>query len=1433
MAKEINTKIVLSINSKEIDGSFDGLKKTVKKFSDELRKLKPGTKEFIDKAAELKEVKEHFEKVKKEIDFVNGKTKEAKNSIYSYRNEIKQLTTELNKTEVGTVKFKQLSNQINSLKEKLNEAQTATKGLQVVVEETGTKSNRVFSFLRNSLFRLGDVAVGIFQTQVIGGFHNQLSKTTTELLKVSDAMADVQKTTGMALSEVKELWDEFDNFNTRTKKIDLLKIAEEGGRLNVPKEQMAAFVQEIDKVFVALGDSYEGGLQQIVGDIGKMKNLFKETNEQDYATAINGIGSALNELAANGVASEKNIAGFTLRVGALPDALKPSIDKVLGLGAAFEESGVDAQIAASGYSNFVKVAGENLQSFAYSMNISYAEAQKLFNENPEEFFLRFAEGMRGVPAEQTAKIFDSLKIGTLEVQKAVGAAANRTDEFRAAMARAGVAMEDANSLNDEFNKKNNNAAAIWEKIKNTISDTFTKTQVLEWFEVAIGVLGWFTGVTKEAGDGVTEFKNRLIVFSKIIITVITSLLSYKLALTVIALASKNVTQQTILYNLVVKTQTGITKVAKGVTYLFAAAKAKLTGNTIRATAAMRAFNIALKSNPWGVIASAVITLGTAFYAFYENTEKVTVKVKELRREQKLSADEQKAINKQMAHDVSELKNKVDPLVRILNDKNKSLIERKKAYQSLIQISPDFIGTVDKEYMATMRLGTAYGKLIDKIGTLAKKRAIESLTSEKHEELIKLEAENDVLQAEQQENLYKMSGILPGNKWAVVKNIPKLKPEEENKLINRNKEIDIKLNNNRKKIENLNQDIGNLNHTIKTRYADVYDDKKNDIITSNTIAPTSGGKTNRPAKDEASKKEQERKKDLEQSQSALEKARKEEIRIAQNLADEKLKILEENEDSEIKAQETAHHKEITNLKEQGNEMIKTIHELDEKLKNAKTDEAKKNYEDALNKEWEAVEKHNDLILQSEITHEKKISEIKSKYALQRHKKQVDEKQKEIELAFQKKETEIQNITSLEEAKKALLAQNHLVLTKEELRNIQTLEDAKKALREAAVREILAKEIAVMEEQKAKLKELLSDPKISPEALKKLREELEEVDSVLVRMKGQLQQKKGEDAQKAAQEENQRKKSIDILGFSAKDWEDMWANFDTTEGKIKGVIMATQALSNAFQRFARLQQALNEKEMKTFSKNQDEKKKKLLIQLNRGYISQEEYHKGIQKMEEETAEKKRQIQDRAARAEKAASLMSAIAGTASAVVGALGMKPWTPANFALAGIVGALGAVQVATIAAQPIPEFAEGGFTGLGSGKPDRTGFRPVGIVHENEYVTPKWMLQNPVVADVVDWMESIRTGRINLPKGYADGGHVINKHSNSEDTNNESLFSNHQPQTDYIVELIALLYDVKDFLLYLKENGVEAWMVEDAENGKRIKRTIKKFEKIENKNRIR
>ena len=77
-----------------------------------------------------------------------------------------------------------------------------------------------------------------------------------------------------------------------------------------------------------------------------------------------------------------------------------------------------------------------------------------------------------------------------------------------------------------------------------------------------------------------------------------------------------------------------------------------------------------------------------------------------------------------------------------------------------------------------------------------------------------------------------------------------------------------------------------------------------------------------------------------------------------------------------------------------------------------------------------------------------------------------------------------------------------------------------------------------------------------------------------------------------------------------------------------------------------------------------------------------------LEEKQAAEEGKIKKKQAKQDKAMRIMEAVMGTASAIVSALAVAP--PLGFVLAGIVGGLGAAQIAAIASTPIPALAEGG-----------------------------------------------------------------------------------------------------------------------------------------------
>lgn len=1382
MAKQqISSQVVLDIKDKGVKDSFTYINKEVKKLTKELKNLPVGTEEFNNKAKELAEAREQFDRVKTEIDRVNGKLKESEGFW-----------------------------------------------------------GRLQSKISGFGLTFSDIAAGLVGIKV--------GQTAQDLLKISDAMADVRKTTGLALDEVKNLWDAFDEMDTRTSKIDRLKIAEVGGRLGVPKEELESFVKEVDKAYVALGDSFEGGLENVVDSLGKIKGLFNDTKGKDYATAINEVGSALNELAAAGTASEGNISDFALRVGALPDSVKPSASAVLGLGAAFEESGIDSQVAASGFSNFIKVAGENIESFAKSMQISVEEAKKLYNEKPEEFFLRFAKGMKGVEGTQAIKIFDSLKINSLEVQKAVGAAANRTEEFSEALKRSKNAMEDANSLNKEFAVKNNNSAAIVDKLKNAFDDLFTKSNILNFFDGLIGAIGWITGASATASDGVNELKNRMKLAWDILKVISVAILGYNASLIIARVSEEGLTKAKWLSVVADKANLAYLFLKRTATMLYQVTLGLLTFNLERVTEATKAFNVATKANPLGIIITLAVTAYTAYKTLASETKILTENTKEFN-------EALKAENQAIGKEISDLK----ILYNTATDTNKNYNERLDAVHKLQENYPSYFGNIKDEIIMNGKAQSSYEALTTSIRASAKARAAKAILDKreaerisKEEELRKrIEAKNvEIKNAKKKKGNQTIDNTSSSfleigfgrDEGGVSENITvdhdtklHVLKQQRDELIKEQKTLQKEWN---KQDKNL-IDIFNENQKIAENYKNITStDTPNVVVPDTNKSKKNKTKTNNEKDHSLENSENERKKSLED----LSKYDKLRLDLERKYQDEKAIIVAESKEKEKDDEKTRHDRELENIQLENNEKLREIKKINEDIdklekekSKTKDPKAKKNYSEAIDNKKkeiaiinELIAKNNNIKEQMEQTHQFRLKKIDEKYAMQEIEQTLEKNRRDTDDQIMKREEEIQQITTMEEAKIALSKLSYLKLTDQELKGIKTLEDAKKALREDANREALEMQLKMLEEEQALLNEQLKDS--TGEAAEKLKANLSEIKGKILQVKGALQNGEENDQKKVQEEKDTAKGKVDLLGFSAKEWEDTFKNLDTTAEKINAVSVAVKAMSNAFSQYAEYQKSLNERDLRNFTRYQERKKKALVKQLNEGYINQEQYAKSLEELERERLNKESEMQYKEAKMQKVIRIADAISATALGVANSL--KVGGPAGIVLASLVGALGAVQVGIISSQPLPEkqsYATGGYTGNGYGQPDTSGYRPAGIVHEGEYVTPKWMLQNPVVADTISWMESIRTGRAKEPSyssnGYSEGGLV--NYTNSASAN-MGVSGGNQAETNQQME--PLLQDLRSLISDLKREGVSAYMVADAENGKQIRQAIKSFEKIQDRN---
>lgn len=234
--------------------------------------------------------------------------------------------------------------------------------------------------------------------------------------------------------------------------------------------------------------------------------------------------------------------------------------------------------------------------------------------------------------------------------------------------------------------------------------------------------------------------------------------------------------------------------------------------------------------------------------------------------------------------------------------------------------------------------------------------------------------------------------------------------------------------------------------------------------------------------------------------------------------------------------------------------------------------------------------------------------------------------------------------------------------------------------------------------------------------------------------------------------------ELFGVSQEKWNQLFANIATGKAGTEDLLTALSGIGGAAQEgFKLASQAIaltaakEQQDFKRYQKDNEKKKKALKSRYDAGLMSQEQYNARVEEMEAEEEARREEMEIKQAKRSKALSLSQAIIQTSLAVMKTFAEWGGWPAGVAPAAIMTALGAAQIAMIAAQPIGA-EEGGFVNTRraqDGKafkarlsPDKRGFvsSPTVLVGENggEYVIPADGLRNPTLLPFVATMEEAR-----------------------------------------------------------------------------------------------
>lgn len=1435
--EEIKLSIVINGNPAQkqlldLEKSTRALTEQKKALQIELRR----TEQSLGKESqEYKNLQLAIKKVNGEIDNNKATMKELQNQIGITGLTMAQLTQKAIMLKMTLRNLVPGSADYVRYQQELNQVNTRIGELNGRATQAGFSIGRIADGF-NRYAALGASVLGFFAGMVVS-----VQKIIDLNGKLSDAQSNVMKTTGMTKKEVDDLTKSFGVLQTRTSRIDLLGIAETGGRLGIAKEDIQDFVKVMDKASVALGDSFEGGPEIVAEKLGKIKGLYGELQDTNVEFAFNAVGSAMNDLGAAGAASEQNIADFATRIGSMPEAFKPSIAEALALGAAFEESGLTAEIAATNYSKVITIAAGNASGFAQVMGKSKKEIENLINTKPNEFFLQFANSIKNLSGTDLAKVLDSLKLNDAQVKQVLGAAGKNVDMFRNKIDLASKSLADGTSLTNEFEIKNNNLAATLEKIKKTVSSWFSSEEFVKWLEVGVTWFAKFIGATEDADGNIVKWKNTLVNTAKIIAIVIAGMVSYRATLQLVAFWSNTLTSSTALLNLAQKANAltgGLLKtIYLGLKYAFYA----LTIQTEKAIVAQNAFNMASKMNPIGLVVGLIMAAAAAYVAFNKEVSIATkneTNLKEVREKANVAMEDEKS--------------KLMQLIAIAKDESQSKKTRLDAIKKINEIHPEYLKGITLESINTMEASKA---IQEYLGWLDKKYMKEAFASKKGdlrkeindkkydpEERYGTSIFNDrkidylkIYEAEQKalmnltneerkhwsfiQGLRKDENAIKNEELTYYKATKNLS-EEENKLLNQKNYSPSELRGYLNYRKGINESLLQFNDLsqeeakfIKSN-ADLYV-----AATTTEETTTTGGGTG----DDDKKKE----KKYDDSYLDDEKRRQKELyELQMKNEEERINLFKDGYLKESLLENLHHADKLQKLQNNLSEQIELQSKLEKDIVAAEKAGDTAKATSLKNQLADTIEIQKQI--GSQVEHEQKMhllrmATIQEKGGMQ----EVDKLKEKYEREKQLRETAF-----LEEMASLSLSE----------------EEKEKRKKEFQERELQMEE-AMLKEQINLLNKMIDDVNfegidfslLSPEDEEKLRIQIEAIQNAIAKLKAA---KSGEEEDGAQEIDLGLGGDVDILGFSQDQWENFFKNIEQGTIGVQTMQMAVQAMQGIWSEYDKYMTASENASLKKYEKNQDARKRALKKQLDQGQINQVQYKRKVEEMDQELERKKAEIEYKQAKRKKTMDIVNTVINTAVAIMQAYSQLGPIGGTVA-AVLIGTLGALQIATIAKQPLPArgYEEGLYPDYVTRSQDGKVFKSSGtskmqtglyskpriLVGEGPGDMPEMVIDKRAFAQISPETKGALFRELRGIKGFENGYYKDNVfYTGASGGYGAAPIGS---DSEYIKLMLAVVAENTSVMKELKESGVIAYFSKDYREMKKLQEELDKFKALKEKSK--
>lgn len=467
--KEDISRVRLFVDGKQGINELGKLEMQAKELKVDLKHAKRNTDEYINTNKKLNKVNNRIKEVRQQL----GITGMTMGQLIRYQ---KELNREIvHGTTSGTQRYKELKAELTQVNAVLRNQRA---------ELNGTKG--FFAGLGKEIKQFGLLALGYLGANAL---FSQVQSLIDGSAKLSDELADVQKTTGLTDIQMEKLSQTLNSMNTRTPRGELRGLAEIAGRLGIQgTKDIEGFVSAADKINVALGDAL-GDPEKVMRELGKLTETFGVRQEFGIEGALLKVGSAINELGMASTANEGYLVEFSKRLGGIAPLAGISIENVLGLGATLDSLGQTSEVSTTALSKLFIDMAKNAEKYARFAKMEVSDFVKLMNEDANEAFVRMLEGVKdnsGGITELAATLGDLGQDGG-RVVGVLGTLANNTERLREQQRIANDAFREGTSVVNEFNLKNENMAANLAKVQKWLAGFFVNSTVMQGLNSFVGL----------------------------------------------------------------------------------------------------------------------------------------------------------------------------------------------------------------------------------------------------------------------------------------------------------------------------------------------------------------------------------------------------------------------------------------------------------------------------------------------------------------------------------------------------------------------------------------------------------------------------------------------------------------------------------------------------------------------------------------------------------------------------------------------------------------------------------------------------------------------------------------------------------------------------------------------------------------------------------